>query len=131
MFYKYTYYKLYKWSRGNSLVNVPYLYPHISAIYFLTLLILSNAYFLLVLLDKLQIFKFDGDFIHSPSAKILLTVFISMLLFNHLYFYWINKWREVIDYFKNNNISTKIKLFSHTYILFSVFSFLIIYLFDL
>jgi hypothetical protein len=71
MFYKYTFYKLYKWSGfGGS-----DLYPQLGAIYLLTLLILSNAYFILVLLDKLQIFKFNGDFIYSPSAKILNAVY--------------------------------------------------------
>ena len=127
MFYKYTFYKLYKWSRFGKNDS----YPHLGAIYLLTLLILSNTYFILVLLDKLQLFRFNGDFIYSPSAKILFAVFISMLLFNHLYFYWINKWREVVNYFKDNNVSSKIKSLSNTYIAFSVLSFLIIYFLNL
>jgi len=127
MFYKYIFYKLYNWSifGGNDF------YPHLGATYFLTLLILSNAYFILVLLDKLQIFKFNGDFIYSISAKILIVVFVSMLLFNHLYFFWINKWREVVKYFKNKNVSTKLKWLSNTYIGFSILSFLIIYFLNL
>lgn len=127
MFYKYTFYKLYKWTG----VIEKTVYQHLGATYFLTLLILSNVYFILVLLDRFQILKFDGDFIYSPSAKILIVVFVSMFLFNHLYFFWINKWREIIKYFKDNNISSKIELLSNTYISFSVLSFLIIYFFDL
>ena len=129
MFYKYTFYKLYKWAENGSWENA--FYPHLGAITILTLLNLSNAYFILVVLDKLQIFKFNGDFIYSPSAKILIAVFISMFLFNHLYFLWINKWKEIVNYFKNNNVSSKIKLLSNTYIGFSVLSFLIIYFFNL
>jgi hypothetical protein len=127
MFYKYTFYKLYKWSRFGE----NDFYPHLGATYLLTLLILSNAYFILVLLDKFQIFKFNGDFIYSISAKILIAVFVSMLLFNHLYFFWINKWRDIINYFKNHNIPTKVKLLSNIYIVFSILSFLIIYFFNL
>jgi hypothetical protein len=129
MFYKYTFYKLFKWARVGSWENASY--PHLSAIYLLALLILSNAYFILVLLDKLQLFKFNGDFIYSTSAKILFAVFISTLLFNHLYFYWINKWREIVNYFKDNNVSSKINSLSNIYIAFSVLSFLAIYLFNL
>ena len=128
MFYKYTFYKLYKWAGIG--VGEDTFYPHLGATYLLTLLILSNAYFILVLLDKFQILKYNGDFIYSSSVKILIVVFVSMLLFNHLYFFWINKWREIIKYFKNNNISSKTKLLSNTYIGFSVLSFLIVYFFN-
>jgi hypothetical protein len=127
MFYKYTFYKLYKWSRFGENDY----YPHLGAIYFLTLLILSNAYFILVLLDKYQILKFNGDFIYSISAKILIAVFVSMLLFNYIYFFWINRWKEIINYFNTNNISKQIKLLSNTYIGFSIMSFLIIYFFSI
>ena len=127
MFYKYTFYKLYKWFG----VEGDAIYQPLGAIFNLTLLILSNAYFVLVLLDKLQIFKFNGNFIYSPSAKILIAVFVSMYLFNHLYFLWINKWKEIVIYFKNNNVSSKIKLLANIYIGFSVLSFLVIYLFNL
>ena len=129
MFYKYTFYKLYKWAENGFWENA--FYPHLGAITILTLLNLSNVYFILVVLDKLQILKFNGDFIYSPSAKILIVIFVSMFLFNHLYFLWINKWREIVNYFKNNNVSSKIKLLSNTYIGFSVLSFLIIYFFNL
>ena len=129
MFYKYTFYKLYKWTRGG--LEGDSFYPHLSAIFLLTLLILSNAYFILVMLDKLHIFKFNGNFIYSPSAKILIVVFVSMYLFNHMYFFWVNKWKEIINYFKDNKVSSKIKLLSIVYIGFSVLSFLIIYLFNL
>ena len=129
MFYKYTFYKLYKWAGIGFGENA--FYPQIGATYLLTLLILSNAYFVLVLLDKVHITKYETDFIYSPSAKILIAVFISMFLFNHLYFFWIYKWREIINYFTVNSISSKIKLLSNSYIGFSILSFLIIYFFNL
>ena len=129
MLYKYTFYKLYKWARVG--LDEQAIYPHLGAIFLLTLLFLSNAYLILVMLDKMNICKFNGDFIHSPSAKILIAVFVSMYLFNHLYFLWINKWKEIVIYFKNNNVSSKIKLLANIYIGFSVLSFLIIYLFNL
>ncbi len=129
MFYKYTFYKLYKWAEIGVGENV--FYPHLGAIYLLTLLLLSNAYFVLVVLDRLQILKYEGDFIYSISAKILIAVFVSMLLFNHLYFFWIYKWKEIIIYFKSNSVSSRVKLLSNSYIGFFVLSFLIIYFFNL
>ena len=102
MYYKYIFFKLYNWSRkGEDLF-----YPQLGAIYLLTLLFLSNTYLILVSLDLLNIAKYDGKYINSPSALILVIVFISMLLFNHLYFYWINKWRVIINYFKNTHATT-------------------------
>lgn len=127
MFYKYTFYILYKWTG----IGENAFYPQLGATYLLTLLLLSNAYFILVLLDKLQILKYDGNFVYSLSAKILISVFVSMLLFNHLYFFWINKWREIVNNFKVNSVSSKIKLLSNTYIGFSILCFLIIYFFKL
>ena len=129
MFYKYTFYKLYKWAGLGVGENA--FYPQLDAMYLLTLLILSNAYFILVLLDRLKILNFDGDFVYSFSAKIIIAVFLSILLFNHLYFFWINKWRDVIYYFKTKSISSSIKIISNTYIGFSILSFLIIYFFNL
>jgi len=129
MFYKYTFYKLYKWA-GTGIEGTAFS-PQLGATYLLTLLMLSNAYFILVLLDKLQILIYDGDFVYGFSAKILIAVFVSMFVFNHLYFFGIYKWREIINYIKVNSISSKIKLLSNTYIGFSILSFLIIYFFNL
>jgi hypothetical protein len=129
MFYNYIFYRLYNWVKAGIVENT--FYPHLGAIYLFTLLLLSNAYFILTLLDRVHILKYEGDFIYSPSTKILIAVFVSMFLFNHLYFFWINKWREVVDYFKNNIVSSKIKILSNTYIAFSVLSFIIIYFFNL
>ena len=127
MLYKYIYFKLYKWAwKGENL-----LYPNLGAIYSLTLLILSNTYLILVLLDLVGIYKYNGEYIYSPSSEILIIVFIFALIFNHLYFFWINKWRDIISYFKNNDACTKLKILSNVYIIFSICSFLILYLFNI
>ena len=120
MFYKYIYFKLFIWwHRG--LWGDTY-YPQSGATYLLTLLILSNAYLILFLLELFNIYN-------SP-AKILIAVFFSMYLFNHLYFFWINKWKGIVSYLNNNNVSSKIKFLSNTYIIFSITSSLIAYLFN-
>ena len=127
MLYKYIFFKLYKWSwKGENL-----LYPNLGAIYSLTLLMLSNTYLILVLLDLLGIYKYNGEYIYSPSAEILIIVFICILIFNHLYFFWINKWRDIISYFRKNNADSKLKILSNVYIIFSIGSFLILYLFNI
>jgi len=127
MLYKYIFFKLYKWSwKGENL-----LYPNLGAIYFLSLLILSNTYLILVLLDLLGICKYNVKYIYSPSAEILIITFIAALIFNHIYFFGVNKWRDIINYFRKNNADTKLKILSNVYIIFSIGSFLILYLFNI
>jgi hypothetical protein len=127
MLYKYIYFKLYKWAWKSE----NQFYPNLGAIYFLSLLILSNTYLILVLLDSLGIYKYNGKYIYNSSAEILIIAFISALIFNHLYFFWIYKWRDIINYFRKNNADTKLKILSNVYIIFSIGSFLILYLFNI
>jgi hypothetical protein len=127
MFYKYIFFKLFNWAwKGENEY-----YPQIEAIYFLTLLIISNVYLILVLLDLLGILKYNGEYIYSPSTEILIITFVSMLLFNHFYFYWIDKWRDIIKYFRENSVKSKVRILATIYIIFSIASFLILYLFNI
>ena len=127
MLYKYIYYKLYKWAW--KVENQ--LYPNLAAIYLLSLLILSNTYLILVLLDLIGIYEYNAKYIYSPSAEILIIAFIADLIFNHIYFFGINKWRDIISYFRNNEADSKLRILSNVYIIFSIGSYLILYLFNI
>ena len=104
-------------------------YPQLGATTLLTLLILYNSIVILFLLGLFHISKFNVKYIYSPSSRLLIAVFVSMYLFNHLYFFWINKWREIVSYFNNNAVSPRTRLLSNTYIIFSIVSILLIYIF--
>ena len=127
MLYNYIFFKLYKWSRRSGW----YILGPQGALTLLTLSIFYNAYLILFLLDLFKISRFDSKYIYSPTAKILIVVFVSMYLYNNLHFYWINKWKEIVIYFNNNEASSKIRLLSNTYIIFSVVSFLIISIYSM
>ena len=127
MLYNYIFFKLYKWSRRSGW----YILGPQGALTLLTLSIFYNAYFILFLLGLFKISTFDIKFIYSPSTKILIVVSVSMYLFNNLYFYWINKWKEIINYYNNYKVSSKMRFLSNTYIIFSVTSFLIISIYSM
>ena len=123
MFYKYIFYKLYNWSSNGW---EPY-FPQFNSIFVISLLPLSNIYLILVLLDYFGIQEYSDQYIYSPSIKVLVVVFVSTLLFNQLYFFWINQWKSIIKYFNQNEVSSKTNVISNIYLIFSVLSYLIIF----
>lgn len=123
MFYKYIFYKLYNWSSNGW---EPY-FPQFNSIFVISLLPLSNIYLILVLLDYFGIQEYSDQYIYSPSIKVLVVVFVSTFLFNQLYFFWINQWRSIIEYFNQNEVSSKTNVISNIYLIFSVLSYLIIF----
>ena len=123
MVYKYIFYKLYNWSSNGW---EPY-FPQFNSIFVISLLPLSNIYLILVLLDYFGIQEYSDQYIYSPSIKVLVVVFVSTLLFNQLYFFWINQWKSIIEYFNQNEVSSKTNVISNIYLIFSVLSYLIIF----
>ena len=123
MFYKCIFYKLYNWSRN---CWEPY-FPQFNSIFVISLLPLSNIYLILVLLDYFGIQEYSDQYIYSPSIKVLVVVFVSTLLFNQLYFFWINQWKSIIKYFNQNEVSSKTNVISNIYLIFSVLSYLVFF----
>jgi len=113
MFYKYIFYKLYNWSSNGW---EPY-FPQFNSIFVISLLPLSNIYLILVLLDYFGIQEYSDQYIYSPSIKVLIVVFVSTLLFNQLYFFWINQWKSIIEYFNQNEVSSKTNVISNIYLI--------------
>jgi len=126
MIYKYIYYKFYSWS-ANSFDPFA---PQLTSTFLITLFPLSNLYIILYLLNHLGFYQFSGSYINSATTIIIITVFISLLLFNQLYFFWINKWEEIVAIFKNTKVSRKINLIAIIYIIFSLGSYILLYLFE-
>ena len=126
MYYKFMYYKIYCWLKNGI---EPY-YPQVSSVMILTLLPLSNLYVILEILNYFGVYQFSGSYINSATTVIIITVLLSLFVFNQLYFFWINKWREIIVFFNDKNISSKINLSINFYILFSISSYVLLYIFD-
>jgi len=125
-FYKYIFYKLYRWSSDGW---EPY-FPQFNSVFIISLFPLSHVYLVLVLLNYFGVEEYSAQYLYSPSAKILIIVFVSIFLFNHLYFFWINQWKSIIEYFKKNEVPSKMKTISNIYMIFCVTSFVIVYFFD-
>jgi hypothetical protein len=126
MFYKYLYYKMYSWLKS----GIEPFYPQVSSVMILTLLPVSNLYLILYILSLLNMYQFDGSFIDSSTAKIFIVVFVSLFVFNQLYFFWINNWKEMILFFKTNNVSRKLNIAINIYVIFSISSYVLIYILD-
>jgi len=126
MIYKYIYYKFYYWAKKWF---DPFA-PQLTSTFLITLLPISNLYVILYLLNYFGMYQFQGSYINSSTTVIIITVFVSLLVFNQLYFFWINKWREIIILFENKNVSNKVNLIVNIYIIFSISSYILVYLFD-
>lgn len=126
MLYKYIYFRLYYLVRR----TVDPSGPQITAAIIMSLLPVLNLYFVLYFLDFFELLSIDTEFVTQGTLKILIIMFFSLLVYNILHFFWINKWREVIEQFKGKDNSNRLNKISKGYIILSISSIIFLYIFD-
>lgn len=126
MLYKYIYFKFYDW--GAHWFD-PFT-PQVTAAIIMSLLPVSNLFFILYFLDYFNLYDFKAKTINSDTFIIFIVLFIALLLFNQLYFFWVNKWKEIIKYFKENEAPAGIKTITISYVIISIGGSVFLYLFD-
>lgn len=125
MLYKYIYYKFYNWS-----INYfdPFA-PQITATFILSLSPLSIIYVLFRFLSLLGIYHFDMSTTTKATFIVFLVLLILLIIFNQIYFFAINNWKEIILFFRKNEISNKLKLAANVYIIFCTSVYFILFIF--
>lgn len=125
MIYKYIFYKFYSWARE---WYDPFV-PQITATLILSLLPLSIPYSILLLASYLNIIQFSMDYITSPFVIAFIVIFILLVVFNQIYFFAYNNWKQIILFFRENDISKWSKIAAYLYIIFctSVYFILLIF----
>lgn len=125
MFYKYTYYKIYEWIR----VRFDPFAPQITTTIILSLFPLAILYLPLRLLSYLNFYNFEMKFTTSSTFIVFGIIFLALLVFNQLYFFALNEWKEIILFFRKNDISDKIKITANVYIVFCTSVYFILFIF--
>ncbi len=82
-YYKYMFFKIYSYLKDGNWA----LYPQIETILIISFLPLTNIFLLLFLINLVGLHEFNFEFITSQSVKFLIVIFVSVFLFNHLYFF--------------------------------------------
>lgn len=126
MIYKYIFYKFYQWAREWF---DPFA-PQISSTLILSLLPLSILYLIVRLAGILDLLQFDMNTTLSPMVISFVVIFALLVLFNQIYFFVYYNWRDIILYFRENEISKSTKIIANVYIVLctSVYAFLFLFL---
>ncbi len=125
MIYKYIFYKFYSWACE---WYDPFA-PQITATLILSLLPLSILYTILLLASYLDIIQFSMDYISSPFVVAFIVIFISLVIINQIYFFAYNNWKEIILFFRKNDISKRSKIAAYIYIIFCSSVYFLLFIF--
>jgi hypothetical protein len=113
MFYDYLYFKIYEWVRK----TIDPFVPQITATLILSIFPMSLLYLLLKIFSFLSIYNLDISFTTSNTFILFGLVFLILLVANQIYFLAYKNWKEIIIYFKKNEVSSRIKYLTNIYII--------------
>lgn len=125
MLYKYIYYKIYEWSKE----RIDPTAPQITTTIILSLFPLSILYVLLRIFSYLNFYSFDMSFTISSTFIMFGVIFLILVVFNQIYFFAYNDWKEIILYFRNTDVSMKMKRYAKFYIIFCTSVYAVLFFF--
>ena len=108
MLYDYIYFKIYEWV---SKMIDPFA-PQITTTIILSIFPLSIFYLVLKILSFFSIYNFEMSFTTSNTFILFGIIFLVLLIINQFYFFAFKNWKEVIIYFRKNEVSNRIKIYS-------------------
>jgi hypothetical protein len=103
--------------------------PQITTTIILSLFPLSIFYLILKILSLLSIYNFEMDFTTSNTFILFGAIFLILLVANQIYFFAYKNWKEIIVYFRKNEVTSRIKNLTKIYIVFSTSIYAILFLF--
>ena len=125
MIYKYVFYKFYEWIRNWF---DPFA-PQVTTTLVMSLMPLSLLYLALRIAALLNLIAFDMRSAISPLVIAFAVIFLLLIIFNQIYFFSYYKWKEIILYFRANEISKSTKIAAYVYIAFTASIYFILFLF--
>lgn len=125
MLYDYIYFKIYEWV---SKMIDPFA-PQITTTIILSLFPLSIFYLLLKMLSLLSIFNYEMNFTTSNTFIMFGVIFLILLFVNQVYFFAYKNWKEIIIFFRKNEVTNRIKNYTRIYIAVCTSIYAILFLF--
>jgi len=126
MLYDYIFFKVYEWT---SKMIDPFA-PQITSTIILSLFPLSIIYLILKFLSYLNIYNFEMSFTTNKTFILFGIIFLIILILNQIYFFAYKNWKDIIIYFRKNEVTKRIKTYSKIYIIFcnSIYAILFFFL---
>jgi len=90
---------------------------------------LSVLYSVLIGLRLLGLMEITFEYIGNTETIVFGVIFLLLLVFNQVYFFSINNWREVIVFFRARELSGKPKLIAYIYLSLTGFIYIVLFLF--
>jgi hypothetical protein len=125
MFYKFIYYKYYQWISE----SIDPFAPQITSLLMISLLPLSTIYSFIRVIHTLHISQIKIGYTTNPIIIVLIVLFIILFIFNQIYFFVINNWKELILFFRENEISRKKKIVAYIIIIYSTIVYAVFFIF--
>jgi hypothetical protein len=125
MLYKYIYFKVYEWIKE----RIDPTAPQITSTIILSLFPLSILYVVFRFLSYLGVYKLNLSHTTSSAFIVFIVLFVLLIIINQIYFFALNDWKEIILFFRKNEISNKLKIIANVYIVFCTSVYFILFLF--
>ncbi len=125
MLYDYIYFRVYEWT---SKMIDPFA-PQITTTIILSIFPLSIFYLILRILSYLSIYDFEMSITTSTTFILFGIIFLILLVINQIYFFAYKNWKEIILYFRKNEVTKRIKTYTKIYIIFCTSIYAILFLF--
>ena len=103
--------------------------PQITTTIILSIFPLSIFYLILKTLSLLNIYNFEMDFTTSTTFILFGIIFLIFLVVNQIYFFAYKNWKELIIYFRKNEVTRRIKNLTKIYIVVCTSIYAILFLF--
>jgi hypothetical protein len=125
MLYDHIYFKIYEWV---SKMIDPF-GPQITTTIILSIFPLSIFYLILKILSLLSIYNFEMGFTTSDTFILFGVIFLILLVVNQIYFFAYKNWKEIIIYFRKNEVTNRVKNLTKIYIVVCTSIYAILFLF--
>lgn len=125
MLYDYIYFKIYEWV---SKMIDPFA-PQITTTIILSIFPLSLFYLLLKILSLIGIYNFEMGFTTSNTFILFGAIFLILIVANQIYFFIYKNWKEIIRYFRKNEVTNLVKNLTKIYIVVCTSIYAILFLF--
>ncbi len=122
MFYKYFYYKIYCWVKKKYGDD----YPQFYVLNVITIFPFLNIITLLKIISYFNIIGLDIRDYSEHTFLFVLTILIPVYIFNVIYFFWINHWENIINYFNDTKVRKIDILIFYTYLFGTITAFIIV-----
>ena len=121
MFYKFIYFQLYKWTKKNYGDE----YPQFYAINIICLLLTINILLGLKIFSSIEVSGISMNFVKENTFVAVSCILVTLYILNSIYFFYINKWSEIIEDFEKKEIDFRVSLLYRIYVFGTIISFIV------